>query len=372
MSNVGALLPGLYATAQDSARWTPVLDELCRVIGTRNAAMQILDRNGDYLRPTITARDSYSLVHAQLHDRYVNNDANPRFKIRYSLNSDRAIIRDRDRFDSDSAEFDGLRARLAAVGLGSSICVTFEMRPDRYFSLILHRSVDDLQEFGERDEALLNELLPHLRQTMGLFASLEEARSVSTSLQAAIDMVRLRVILCDADGHVKWFNRSAEIMIARSSMLSLRNARLGVSGYGGAPAALRQLLTAVPGETGSPVMALEQDGDMLQLRAAPLGQAVVGGRELRALFLSDAGAPLEILPADIVRLFNLSPAEARLASAIAGGASVSSYSETRGISVGTARIQLKQVLAKTQASKQADLMRQLCGSVVAQTVSRRH
>jgi len=65
------------------------------------------------------------------------------------------------------------------------------------------------------------------------------------------------------------------------------------------------------------------------------------------LFLSQPGLTTPVDPADLGELFGLTQAEARLAVALAAGTSLAHYSEERGISVGTARNQLKRVLSKT-------------------------
>src|SRR5690606_83785 len=54
--------------------------------------------------------------------------------------------------------------------------------------------------------------------------------------------------------------------------------------------------------------------------------------------------------------FALSPAEARLALAIANGATVSAAAASLRIAAGTARVQLKSVFAKMEVHRQADLV----------------
>jgi DNA-binding CsgD family transcriptional regulator len=51
------------------------------------------------------------------------------------------------------------------------------------------------------------------------------------------------------------------------------------------------------------------------------------------------------------------PAEARLAAALAGGASLKDFAEEAAISMNTAGWTLKQVFAKTDTSRQAELVR---------------
>jgi DNA-binding CsgD family transcriptional regulator len=72
------------------------------------------------------------------------------------------------------------------------------------------------------------------------------------------------------------------------------------------------------------------------------------------------------LPAEIIaQVFALSPTEARVAAALCNGHSLNEYAAAHGVSIGTARFQLKQVLAKTHASRQADLVRRIYSSVIA-------
>ncbi|KAF1029535.1 MAG: hypothetical protein GAK40_00466 [Burkholderia plantarii] len=58
-------------------------------------------------------------------------------------------------------------------------------------------------------------------------------------------------------------------------------------------------------------------------------------------------------------LFGLTPAEARLAHALARGATVESYAQAAAISVATARTQLRATLAKTGEKRLQDLIRML-------------
>lgn len=64
-----------------------------------------------------------------------------------------------------------------------------------------------------------------------------------------------------------------------------------------------------------------------------------------------------VLPADLlVSLFDLTPAEARVAHKIAAGATVETIAETLGVSRETVRSQLKAALAKVGLTRQAELV----------------
>jgi DNA-binding CsgD family transcriptional regulator len=65
--------------------------------------------------------------------------------------------------------------------------------------------------------------------------------------------------------------------------------------------------------------------------------------------------------ADLRFRFRLTPAEARIALGIAEGATLAAIAEARGVSVSTARTQLKSVFAKTNVHRQAELVALLAG-----------
>jgi DNA-binding CsgD family transcriptional regulator len=89
----------------------------------------------------------------------------------------------------------------------------------------------------------------------------------------------------------------------------------------------------------------------------------------RVLLALSSPGELPSLPADLIgRVFALSPAESRVAAALCSGLTINEYASASGVTIGTARFQLKQVLAKTQVNRQADLVRQICSSVIAQAL----
>ena len=81
------------------------------------------------------------------------------------------------------------------------------------------------------------------------------------------------------------------------------------------------------------------------------------------LLLRQPGRPPKISPESVAQLFGLSTAEACLTAALCEGLSLTDYAAAKGISVGTARIQLKRALAKTQSHRQSELVRRVCASL---------
>ena len=81
----------------------------------------------------------------------------------------------------------------------------------------------------------------------------------------------------------------------------------------------------------------------------PLFSAYFGGFNVR--FTLPAGV--------LTRLYGLTPAEARLAAALVAGQSLVDFATEAEITANTARWTLKQVFAKTDTHRQAELVRRL-------------
>src|SRR6185503_2197371 len=75
----------------------------------------------------------------------------------------------------------------------------------------------------------------------------------------------------------------------------------------------------------------------------------------RVLVLLSSPGVAPALPASLIGpLFALSPAESRLTAALCRGETLEQYARGAGVTVGTARFQLSQVLSKTQVKRQSE------------------
>jgi DNA-binding CsgD family transcriptional regulator/PAS domain-containing protein len=371
------MLTQLYATVDSPQRWTPLLDHLRVRLGAGSAVVQILNDTPERLDPIWQARDTRSTAQRDLHDRCLNNPANPRLsKIGIAhwpadaldkvmrLGSDRRLFGHAPQLLSD------LQRRLGQVGLGHAFWIGFPLAHGQYFSLILHREPGDDRDLGHREEVLLRELLPHMQQSARLRLSFEKASARSAGLEDMLDRLDVAMLLCDADLAVQWVNAAAEELIAGTRHLRLAEGRLQAPG---ATDILRRLVgTVASGAAHSLVGVIAGDrADPVHVRASGRAAGPFPAEPGQvALFLSQPNLGRSFDPAELGALYGLTAAEARLAAALAGGASLSGYSEQRGIAVGTARNQLKQVLAKTFTRSQSDLVRVLGNSVASRR--RRH
>ncbi len=178
--------------------------------------------------------------------------------------------------------------------------------------------------------------------------------SAGEALLALYDRMKCGAVLLDPSGYVLQLNSSAE------RYLSKHNGSAGQQ-IGQEPQratrALRQLL-------GGSIRIEE-------LRQAPRAVRNSGNRPLIAhirlfaglegeavglLTLVDLDECLEPSGNTLQAVFGLTKAEARLACELACGDTIEDIAEEHGVSISTARVQLKSIFAKTGTSRQAELV----------------
>jgi DNA-binding CsgD family transcriptional regulator/PAS domain-containing protein len=378
------VLVDLYSCASSRERFPLVLDKIAARLRVRSAMVQLADwRGGDYM-PRWTSHDNGSLRAGALPDACmpVGEDA-----IELTPATQPALdgmcVKESDLFLSGTPALRRLHERLHAAGLGLFMGSAVRLSDQETLVLALHRHVGCQVEFGPEDKAFVESFMPHLRQAIQLADRFEAARVGTEELKAAIDRLRCGVLICDAESRPCWWNAAAESIFERRDCLWVGADRL-LAGSTYETEALRRLIADASHAEEGPWCAQERclvlrpvaSPSAVQVLAVPLsresGDATRRARRAQRfgrvmLLLSDA-SELPSLPEDLVaRLFGLSPVESRLTVALCRGLTLGEYARIHGVSVGTARFQLKQILWKTGASRQSHLVRQVYLSVIAQT-----
>lgn len=365
------LLAMLYATAEDDARWMPVLDQLCRQLDASSAVVQLLEEGSSGVNATWVARDSRSSANSSQHDRWVNNADNPRLPGPKGppparIASVLEIGSDARLFADDPATLALVRDRIARAGLGQAFWASFQLSPQRRFSLVLHRKAGDHRDLDAGEEGALRQLLPHIQQSVRMATTLADTRSRVEALERTLHHVDIGMVLCRGDLSLLWANAAAQELLAGSAALALAGGTLLPDDRGDAIQLRKLVQSALSGESGNLITTLGARHDFpIHVRA--VGSFDRNGTRIASLYLSGPASPVAPDPQDIAQLFGLTPAEARLTAAIGAGKTLAEYAEEAGVAVGTARNQLKQVLSKTFTDRQADLVRVLSGSVLART-----
>jgi DNA-binding CsgD family transcriptional regulator len=213
--------------------------------------------------------------------------------------------------------------------------------------------------FDRHDKRIFAGLSRRLTET----ATLSQAvgRVALSSATNALDMVRQPALALDRSGFVLESNASAEQLFDEE--IRVTNRRL-ILGDRRARAALSDLIdrlgiipdtAALPAE---PIVVQRATRRPLLIRVLPIDGAArnpfLGARVL--LVFSDLARQPEPRMDVLAKTFGLSPAEAKLASLMAGGISLEQAADELKIARDTARNQLKAVFAKTTTHRQGELV----------------
>ncbi|HKJ70812.1 MAG TPA: helix-turn-helix transcriptional regulator [Gammaproteobacteria bacterium] len=227
--------------------------------------------------------------------------------------------------------------------------------------------------FSRADADFIRRFVPHIQRAARLGHLLDLTHMQNAAAERALESLAVGALLLDEDENVVHANTKAEEILRGRHGLARVQGRLGATRggdagrlrdliatvrsravHGGPPVPATLLLTAAPGEA------------QLLLVAVPItpGQPRFRGpwpRASVAVFVSNL-ADAGLINHDVLgSLYGLTPAEARLACALARGRELGSLSEEWGISRETLRTHLKRVLGKTGTARQADLVRLLTG-----------
>lgn len=219
------------------------------------------------------------------------------------------------------------------------------------------------EPFSPSELDTLSRLVSHIQGAGKMALHLASARD--GGLLDGFSCFEWGALLLDWAGRVLRMNAKAESMMG--SGLTVRNKRLA-AGQKQCDTALQKLigtvLSPVPLHEKEPLaaVAITRPGARpLVVQAAPVARTASD-------FFQQAKAVLMITDPDAARttgepllrqVFGFTNAEAAVAMSLARGNDLDAIAETRGVSVGTLRHQVKSLLAKTETRRQAELVARL-------------
>ncbi|NEX93277.1 hypothetical protein [Caulobacter sp. 17J65-9] len=175
----------------------------------------------------------------------------------------------------------------------------------------------------------------------------------------ALEYAGVGLVLTDRHAEVRFVNTVARPLLD-GPMLRLLDGRL----FGGArtdSARLHRAIEAVttPGcDTAKPV-ALAGPGEVepLHVNIAPLQLFAEAANAERLAMVVIAATPTPVDEGRLRQTFSLTPAEARLLSALVEGERLADYATRTGVKLTTAKTHLRGLFSKTGETRQADLIR---------------
>jgi len=337
----------------DASRWPDLIERASRYSGSEGALLLRTDRTG------LDALCTQSLADAAR--RYFDegwHKEDHRLRGLPTLRA-RGVTVDLDFTSPDEiARLPYYQDLLASRNLRWFAGVGFEVK-GRLWCLSLQRTV--AQGPYEADEQKrLATLSPLLRRAALLTTMVEKARMAG--LTQAFDVIERAALILDSEGRAMCWNQAFAALLG--SDLKIAGGRLVAED----PEAARQLEALARPSGRAPLSAVvvaRRDAAPLAIHVVPLvGPSrglFAGGRTL--LLCRVNGATPVPAAALLQAAYRLTPAEARLAQALSGGASLAEAAARFAITAATARSQLKAIFAKTGATRQSDLVRLVAGLV---------
>lgn len=213
----------------------------------------------------------------------------------------------------------------------------------------------------------LSRLLPHLQRAARMQLRLSELTAKRHAAYEALNVLNHAIAIVDARAQVFLANRAAHTLLESADGIGA-----GPHGLHAATANLTQrlrwLVEQASGAGGAPAaggsIALERPSmkRALQVLISPLSTdsqwaALLSQKPAAMILIVDPDDASDGIEHRLTSLFNLTPAEARVACAIGKGEALGTVARSLGVLPSTVRTHLHHVFAKTDTRRQAELVR---------------
>jgi len=258
-------------------------------------------------------------------------------------------------------------------GIGKVCGVTLMRDATRKYNLGVRLPIGRL--FAETQVAAMRRLAPHFTrafqvQRQRALAEAEAARRMLDRTPAAVFVLnRHAAVLHMSPRAAALLHRRPDMWrLAGQDLLSVVQPR----GQALFIRALSQALAVQDGEPPPPIFRVEGPGGPLAVMMAPASSYFPASESagIVCVFVADPSQRPPIDRTLLAQEFGLTPAEAQVVAALAGGASVKQIAADRRVSSNTIQIQIKHVLAKTSTHSQTQLVSAVLRGVAATTPER--
>ena len=210
--------------------------------------------------------------------------------------------------------------------------------------------------FPESSGRILAALTPHLQTSIRTQRAIRDQQRQLLALSSAIDALDLGIIALGRNHEVIHANRAARELLSNASILSLDGQGLACT-RDEDKRPLRTMVEQVLHTGAANGLSLScASGAAINIVAYPLARRQAQCSAAELLLIISTSAAAGIGEALLHVTYGLTMAEARLATRIAQGLSLGSAAATLGITINTARSELKSIFVKTGSRRQAELV----------------
>jgi DNA-binding CsgD family transcriptional regulator len=246
-------------------------------------------------------------------------------------------------------------------------------------SLNLIRS-QSAEPFDKKAQKLICELIPHLRRTLQIHGRNETIGALFEAGKIALDRLDAAVVVLDGEGRILMASGPAERVLAKNKGMGVHRGKLKAT-HSSEASRLEKLVCSAAmtarglssGAGGALTIYRETGSAPVSVVVTPLGlNCTLGpGRSCALAFLYDPDAKAASRATVLRTLYDLTPAECRLADLLHAGLEIHAAAQQIGVTTGTARFMLKKIFSKTGLHRQAQLV-QLLSRLPAEPHGLRH
>jgi DNA-binding CsgD family transcriptional regulator/PAS domain-containing protein len=366
-TQVSTLIGGIYDAALDPDLWPRTLKSIGQFVGGPAAAL--------YAKDTVRKTGNVFYVHGveprfvqSYFDKYVTLDPFTTTRFFFAVEQ---VISTKDIMAHDEFRATQFYKEWAQPqGWIDFISAALEKSSTTYSECGVFRHKRD----GTTDEAACRNMrliIPHIRRAALIGKVIEQHKVNAAALADVLDGIAAALVLADAAGRVVQANAAALEMLSEGSVLR---------GSGGKFAAIdaqadRTLHDifmnaengdAAVGVKGIAVPLFSREGERYVAHVLPLTsgarrQAGVAYSAVAAVFVRKAALELPHPLEAIASTFKLTPAEMRVLMMFVQLGSLHEVAPVLGISEATVKTHLQRIFAKTDTSRQADLVKLVAG-----------
>jgi DNA-binding CsgD family transcriptional regulator len=250
------------------------------------------------------------------------------------------------------------------VGIGHVLIGTFGVAKD--VGVVNMSRPERARDFDGHDKRRLEFLVPHVQRAVQIQQRLSTAEQQRSLTQEVLERLDLGTLVLGRNARLLFANAVARRVLQAGRDLTVAHGCVRPRHAAQLPqfekAVHDAALTSV-GEAARPggfVALLRPEGAPLSLLISPF-RAFPGtpgyGHGTALIVFSDPDARTDAPEQAIAKMFGLAPAQARLVAALVAGETMADYADSVGISMNTAKTQMRQIFLKTGVNRQADLIR---------------
>ncbi len=363
------LLERLYGAVSEPAEWNGFLEYLAQDFNSHAIRLRVMDKTNQ----------QYSLLKGYGHDADFDSDYRQRFisldpwnPILERATAGTVILSHQNISDEclgNSVIYNDLYRKYDVFYcMGSNLINSNKMLA----RIGIHRP-RSCGVYSQKEQQLLQQLMPHLIRSYQLQNQLMKLNQQRDSFVNAFYQAPQAQLLLNEFGQVVFVNKQAEKQLDQLSSILLKSKFLTLCSSS-EQSNLNELIrssietaTQYTGNSGGSLRVHDSQGrHQLNLIISPYAlpeMEKIGLPEYiyASIFIHDIKGFCQ-LPSEILRsLYNITPAENRLAAMITDGQSLSEVAANLGLSIHTIRSQLKSLFNKTNTNKQTELVHLLYG-----------